>query len=149
MEINQFNGQNRFLSNFYPCIITYKDIIYPTTEHAYQAAKTTDNNIRKSIAKCPTPGIAKRLGRGVNIRPDWEAIKEEVMLSLLRLKFKSGTYLAYRLVHTYPRDLIEGNTWHDNIWGDCGCYKCKNIVGQNLLGNLLMQVRDELRTTPT
>jgi hypothetical protein len=90
MAIKGFSGQYRFLSNFYPSMI-YK---YPTVEHFYQAMKTHDQELRSRIAACTTPGEAKRMGRNLDLRKDWEDIKNDVMLGkllmLLREELQSG-----------------------------------------------------------
>ena len=91
-----------------------------------------------------SPADAKRAGRSLDIRVDWEEIKVQVMLTGLRLKFAIPE-LRQSLIETRDATLIEGNNWHDNIWGQCGCSSCydNSVEPQNLLGNLLMQVRDE------
>jgi nicotinamidase-related amidase len=87
--------------------------------------------------------MAKRMGRQVTLRSDWEQVKEQVMYDCLVEKFKDEQ-LRNLLIATYPSELIEGNTWHDNCWGNCVCEKCKHINGRNLLGKTLMRVRKEL-----
>lgn len=139
-----FEGDFEFLSNFFPSPIVHEGITYPTNEHFFQAMKTLDPLERKSVANAATPGRAKRLGRKIALRSDWEAIKSDVMLQGLRLKF-ANPVLAEKLLATGNKILVEGTTWHDNEWGDCSCDKCKHIPGQNKLGKLLMQVREELR----
>jgi len=136
--ITEFSGRNRFLSNFYKSPMEVEGVRYPTVEHFYQAQKTLDAELRKQIADIPTPSHAKRHGRTVWLRPGWENIKNEIMLQGLRLKFV-GTPLATLLLNTGDAELIEGNTWGDTYWGVC------NGVGENMLGKLLMQVRDEIR----
>lgn len=133
--INQFRGEYRFLSNFYPSIVVY-DNVYPTVEHFFQAMKTKDTSIREAFALLPTPGDAKKLGRKLTLREDWEQMKFDVMELGLRKKF-SDPDLAKRLVETYPHDLIEGNWWNDKIWGIC----FKTNEGENHLGRILMIVR--------
>lgn len=145
--ITQFRGQYAFLSNFHPVLIMYENIVYPTLEHAYQAVKTTDGDVRLIISNLQHPRESKRYGRRINLRDDWDDIKLNIMLELLRLKFKPGTILETMLVNTYPLLLVEGNMWHDNFWGSCACLKCKGVYKGNMLGKLLMQVRDELRST--
>lgn len=143
--INNFEGYNAFLSNFYECPIVDKDgILYPTNEHYFQAYKTLNIEERKMIAAAATPGQAKRMGRRVQLRADWEQVKESVMLDALRLKFSNGL-MQDLLLTTGDQILVEGNWWHDNEWGDCQCDKCIGIKGKNKLGNLLMFVRNELR----
>ena len=139
-----FEGENAFLSNFEESPFEVAGIKYPTVEHWFQAWKTTDLEIHKAIAAAPTPGKAKRMGRKVDLRPDWEQIKIEVMRAGLRYKFENPELRA-KLLATGNEPLMEGNTWHDNTWGNCFCPKCIGIHGQNLLGALLMETREKIR----
>lgn len=136
--INCFDGEFAFLSNFYPSPIEFEDITYPTNEHFFQAMKTLDLDERRAIANCATPGQAKRMGRRVALRPDWEEVKEDVMLTGLCIKFTDRA-LRSQLLETGDEELVEGNSWGDTTWGVC------NGVGQNKLGKLLMRVREELK----
>src|SRR5437870_4608924 len=70
--IPEFQGQYRFLSNFYPAEVHFEGLTYPTVEHAYQSAKTLDMNERRRIAALPTPAQAKAAGHSLTPRPDWE-----------------------------------------------------------------------------
>lgn len=142
--IKEFAGKYEFLSNFWHSPFTYEGITYPTNEHFFQAMKTLDPNERMWIASAVTPGDSKRRGRTCKLRYDWEMIKDEVMLTGLRLKF-SNPALRTQLIMTGDEELIEGNWWHDNTWGSCSCDACRPIIGQNRLGKLLMQVRTEIR----
>lgn len=142
--ISCFDGKWAFLSNFYWSEIEFEGITYPTNEHFFQAMKTLDIDERRQIANCLTPGQAKRMGRQVALRPDWEEVKEDVMFLGLCLKF-ADEQLADWLVETGDELLVEGTTWHDNEWGNCSCPKCKNIEGKNKLGKLLMKVRSMIR----
>lgn len=139
--IDRFEGEFAFLSNFYPSPIQYQGVSYPTVEHFFQAMKTTDRAERLAISRAKTPGQAKKIGRRVALRPEWEDLKEKVMLFALRGKF--GGDLRRWLACTAPAHLVEGNHWHDNYWGDCRCRACES-PGKNRLGHLLMQVRDEV-----
>lgn len=85
--INRFTGPNRWLSNFYPSQIEVDGITYPTVEHAFQAAKTFDMDVRRMISQVSAPSAAKTIGRTVVLREDWEQNKIDVMRDLLRLKF--------------------------------------------------------------
>ena len=145
IKIDSFTGKYYFLSNFSNSYIyDEKGIEYPTVEHYFQAAKTFNTQKRQEIAAAPTPGKAKWLGRRVNLRPDWNDVKTDVMRSALRIKF-SQPYLREKLLETGDAELIEGNWWHDNFYGDCHCEKCKNIAGENRLGKLLMEIREDLK----
>lgn len=141
--ITNFHGEFAFLSNFYPVDIIHEGILYHSTEAAYQASKTIDERMKQRIAEME-PGEAKRAGRKVNIRIDFEEQKDAIMLELLRKKFKRGTDFAKMLDVTGDVPLIEGNTWHDQYWGVCTCPSCGS-TGRNILGQLLMIVRAENR----
>lgn len=142
--IDSFDGDYFFLSNFYPSPIVGKDdgISYPTVEHYFQAHKVMDLEEREKIAGARTPGLAKRAGRAVELRPDWEKVKIGIMWDALKLKF-ADPELKAKLLSTGNTELIEGNTWHDNYWGNCHCPKCINKVGYNQLGGLLCVVREQ------
>jgi ribA/ribD-fused uncharacterized protein len=142
--IDDFKGKYWFLSNFYKCAIKYEGLLYPSTEHAYQAAKSLDKSKRKEFTEFESPRVAKNLGRSVKLRDDWELVKRYVMKNLLKIKFENP-YLRLRLHKTKGNYLVEGNYWHDNIWGNCSCDRPECIpVGQNILGLLLMEIRDEV-----
>jgi len=136
--IDEFQGRYRFLSNFYPVIVEYDGMTFRSVEHAFQAAKTHNHDQRVAIQKCDKPGDAKRKGRQVALRPDWEKAKLGVMLDLLQRKFQYPV-LEQLLLATGHAQLIEGNSWGDTFWGQCGG------TGQNHLGKLLMAVRQELQ----
>lgn len=137
-----FKGDYLWLSNFWPVTVMYDGLVYPSVEHAYQAAKTTDQVHRSRIAAASTPGRAKRLGNRAPLRPQWDYMKEDVMLALLRQKFQVPE-LKQHLLDTGEEQLVEGNTWGDTYWG---VYRGK---GHNRLGVLLMRVRTELRSEGT
>lgn len=138
-RISGFFGDYRWLSNFWPSKVLLDHSDYPTIEHAYQAAKTTNSAHRFLIRKAKTPGEAKRLGKTlVTLRPDWEVVKIEVMRQLVRQKFLKQPFRA-QLLETGDADLIEENSWGDTFWGVC------RGVGRNELGKILMRIRAELR----
>lgn len=133
-----------FLSNFYICPIVREGMGFNSAEAAYQAAKLTAPEHKRLIANEDSPGKAKRMGRSLPIRPDWEDVRLDVMLDVLRLKFGQNLPLAEMLLSTGDALLVEGNRWHDNFWGNCSCGRCSDIPGLNHLGRALMQVREEL-----
>lgn len=137
-DILGFNGENSFLSNFHPSTIRTPRLIYPTVEHFFQAHKTLDLFEHTRIASRPSPGAAKKEGRNVELRQDWEDVKDEIMRTALRLKFIQSPDLWQKLVSTGGSYLEETNHWDDTYWGVC------NGKGLNMLGHLLMQVREEL-----
>jgi len=140
--IEIFRGEYFFLSNFYQTPIEFENKVYPSSENAYQAAKTDQQNrdefmLHKNGASI-SPGEAKRLGRKVKLRENWENLRLQVMEDILRIKFKPNSYLANKLIRTETRQLIEGNTWRDTYWGSY------NGKGQNNLGKILMKIRESL-----
>lgn len=142
--ITSFEGKYSFLSNFYACQTEYHNVKYPTSEHAYQAAKTNNPIQREAIKNADTPDDAKRLGRRVEIKSNWDEIKDEVMYEIVLNKFKNKRMQA-KLLATENEQLVEGNYWHDNHFGSCYCKKCLQLPKENVLGKILMRVRDELR----
>lgn len=140
--INEFKGQYRFLSNFWYVDILYNGTIFPTTEHFFQAMKTTDKSIRLSISKLPYPAQTKKMGRTIDLRPDWDKIKLDVMRYAIHAKFEDQT-LRLQLAQTCPHELVEGNYWHDTYWG----IALNTGQGQNHLGKILMAERDSILCT--
>lgn len=136
-EIRTFKNKNAFLSNFYPVFVYYEGMRFPSVEHAFQAAKTNDLKIRKLFMIAPTAKDAKRFGRKVKLRDNWDSVKVDVMEMLLRQKFANPT-LREQLLNTKDSMLIEGNNHGDTFWGVC------KGSGQNYLGRLLMKIRQEI-----
>lgn len=137
-KIDKFDGDFAFLSNFYPAPINTDGMSFKSSEAAYQAQKCLNTMDKFQFCNLE-PRDAKKLGRKVQLRPDWEDIKDEVMSHILSLKFRQNPNLGNLLIATGDAELIEGNHWQDTYWGVC------DGVGENRLGKLLMQVRRELR----
>lgn len=143
MKIDSFqypDGTHSPLSNFYPSPFELDGHTWPTVEHYFQAAKSANPDGYHRVREAPTPGQAKRLGRGVALRADWEEVKLDVMREALAAKFAPESPLAAWLLDTGDALLVEGNTWNDRQWGVC------DGVGRNWLGVLLMARRAELRS---
>lgn len=132
-----FRGKYAFLSNFHPCKVVYEGIEYPSSEHAFMSGKTLDQQEKQHIASLPTPAAAKKYGRSITLRPDWEEVKFKIMEDVLRIKFEDPK-LREKLLATKGFLLEELNWWKDTCWGIC------NGVGENHLGKLLMKVRDSI-----
>ena len=144
-SIDDFQGDYAFLSNFAPAPVRLNGVQYPTVEHAYQAAKTLEPAEREKIRGASTPGLARKMGRKVAKRPDWPDLKVDLMRDLVRQKFEGQRDLKKSLLATGDAELVEGNTWHDNFWGNCRCARCASTPGQNWLGRILMDVRRHLQ----
>ncbi|MBQ8965274.1 NADAR family protein [Ruminococcus sp.] len=136
--IDSFRGEYYFLSNFYESKVTYEGVTYLNNEAAFQSIKTLDMEERKSFASLD-PTAAKKAGRKVSLRKDWENIKINVMYEICKAKFTQNEELKEKLLATGDEELVEGNNWNDRIWGKV------NGVGANNLGKILMRIREELR----
>lgn len=134
--IKGFRGKYSFLSNFYETPVTYEGITYRNSEAAFQAAKTLKN---KEKFKDMTGVEAKKAGRVVIMRNDWDEIKLEKMYEICLAKFSQNPELKEKLLETKDEYIQEENTWGDMYWGTV------KDVGQNNLGKILMQVREELK----
>lgn len=134
-----FREKYWFLSNMYPCTCEYGGYVFNSSEALFQAIKcTNDSDIRLLVG---VDGFtAKRIGRRVKLRNDWEKIKLDAMYDAVCTKFLQNKYLAELLMDTGNLELVEDNTWGDTFWGRC------NGVGQNHLGKILMEIREELRS---
>ena len=133
--ITEFKGRWTRLSNFAPCSIWFERHIYGSTEHAYQAAKTLDEDERQKIRNLATPNQAKKVGRQLSLRKDWESVKVDIMAQLLLEKFAQEPDRTI-LLSTGEVELVEGNWWGDKFWGQCPLG-----TGKNWLGKLLMKTR--------
>lgn len=169
--ITRFTGEHGFLSNFYEAPFQLAGGDTPpthwwnTAEHAFQAYKATDLFGFTKIRNARTPAEAKRLGRKIECRPDWDLVKRELMLRILLSKF-SIPDLHRQLIATGDAILVEGNTWNDVYWGAVpapltvsfrrgpgfppgelpvwrpGGMASEWLIGCNWLGRLLMMCRE-------
>lgn len=141
-EIKFYSTQDEFgqFSNFAHFPIKLDGKIWHTTEHYFQAQKFVDPQYQEKIRAERSPMIAARLGRNrkQKLRTDWESVKNNVMKKALLAKFTQHEELKNLLISTGGTKLIE-HTVNDAYWGDGGDAK-----GQNFLGRLLMQIRDEI-----
>jgi len=142
--IKEFQGKYRFLSNFWECPVLYENQIYPSSEHLYQALKTLNIDEREKIRLSPNAAQAKRLGKKVDVRLDWESIKEDIMEEIVWRKFRQNTKLGKALIETGTEELQEGNKWHDLWFG----VDIKTGLGQNKMGKILMKIREKLKNLP-
>lgn len=147
-----FSGNLRFLSNFHVEPFSFDawelgagEMACRTAasgEHAFNALKTADVDQQAWVLAAPTPLEAKRRGRRVALRPDWDTGGRVLAMQVvLRGKFRPGSRLAELLVQTGTLRLVETNYWHDQFWGDCYCPRHSGTPGVNMLGELLMSRR--------
>ena len=133
------------LSNFHPATIEVDGKVYKDVEAAFQAGKQKDGVDDPAFYQV-SKGDAKRLGRSVDLRPDWNKIKYEHMKKCLRAKFTQHPRLAEILLSTGKDWIVEDTTaWHDNEWGACSCERCASKQSYNLQGQALMEIRAELQ----
>ena len=128
------------LSNFAPFGFECDGVFWPTVEHFFQAQKFTEPTYRERIRVARTPRDARSLGqsRQFQIRPEWESVREEIMLKALRLKFQRPELKA-TLLSTGQSPLVEASPF--DYFRGAG----QDGSGQNRLGRLLEQVRQELQ----
>ncbi len=138
-KIDSFRGKYYFLSNFYPAKVTYEGFTYKNNEAAFQAQKVLSIDGKSAFTEL-SPADAKKKGRRVRLRPDWEQVKDGIMEEIVRAKFTQNPDLKQQLLLTGNAELIEGNTWNDCYWG----VDARSGIGQNHLGKILMKVREEL-----
>lgn len=137
-----FRKEFHFLSNFY--LVEIKDTdgyVWPSSEHIFQALKSLNPDDWEIVRNHPLKGL-KYFSRTLPLRSDWEIVKIDVMRKALKAKFSQHPELFEKLKNI-KEEIIEHNDWHDNFWGSCICNKCKD-KGENMLGKLLMGLRDGL-----
>ena len=140
-DVKQFQNEHRFLSNFAYVDVVFEGVTYRSVEAAYQAAKTLDPELRKPFMYAMSYQ-AKRMGKLLDVRPDWDDVKESIMCDLLRQKFYNNPYHKNGLLATGDGYLEEGNVWGDRYWG----VDLQTGEGENRLGKILMEIRSELET---
>lgn len=134
--IKEFQGEYRWLSNFAKVEVYWDNKKFPSVENAYQAAKNDDIKWHE-LCQTQDEFFIKKASRGINIRPDWNIIKESVMFDLLNQKYNQEPYLT-KLLDTNNLYIQEGNTWGDKFWGFC----LKTNKGENRLGKMIMEIRE-------
>jgi ribA/ribD-fused uncharacterized protein len=140
MTISNFSGEHAYLSNFYVRPLRVGSIVYTCGEQYFQSRKCLYVEDWQEVMTAAYPASQKRIGRHVDLRPDWESVKIPVMRKLLSKKFpRPGENLSERLLSTGNHDLVESNNWGDDFWGQV------DGTGHNWLGHLLMARRAELR----
>lgn len=139
-KITRFRSRHFFLSNMFPVPIRYKGIKYNSVEHAFQASKCIKPKDAMWIRSARTPSRARILGKRIKLRANWSKIRVKIMFNLLKEKFKNPK--MRQLLNDTKNDLIiEENSWHDTFWGKCIC-EDHNNSGENILGKMLMYIRD-------
>ena len=139
-KITKFKGEYGFLSNFYPCTVTYNDHEYGSAEVAYQSEKCAKEKDRLAISQMDSKK-AKASGKKILRKSNWHEIKLEAMYGIVKAKFTQNENLKKKLLATGNSELIESNSWRDKFWGTN-----LKLEGENHLGRILMKVREEIRT---
>lgn len=145
--IDRFNGEFEWLSNMLPCDCPHDGLVFKSSEHLYQWLKVAPGWWRDRIFEAPHGKVAKKLAGNEKCpkqpHEDWSTFKLACMEIALRSKFGHNADLRQKLIDSDPRDLIEGNYWHDQFYGNCTCPKCASTMGHNHLGKMLMKLRAE------
>lgn len=141
--INFYSTRDEYgcFSNFSAHRIFLKEKSWKTTEHYFQAQKFAGTLHEEELRLAASPMMVAKMGRDRKrpLRKDWEKVKDEIMLEALRAKFTEHKDLRGILLGTGDAVLVE-HTKNDSYWADGG-----DGSGKNMLGILLMQVREELR----
>lgn len=136
------------LSNFSSFQLVHEGLDFPTSEHAYhwekfatEEADFTRNDVAFQISAAPSAHEAFKIAEANKHlrRPDWDQVKVDVMRVILRAKAAQHEYVRRKLLATGDRELVE-DSWRDDFWG-----WGPNRDGRNMLGQLWMEVRSELR----
>lgn len=138
-EIMTFRGAYSFLSNMHKASFEWDGRIYQNSEAAFQSAKSLDPAVRDTFSDM-SGVIAKRAGKRLMLRSDWEDVKDGIMEEIVRAKFLQNPDLRQKLIDTGDMELTEGNSWHDTYWG----VDVRTGRGENHLGIILMRIRAEL-----
>lgn len=144
--ISSFTGEYEFLSNFYNSEVKFEGITYPSAEVAFQASKLSSYDDKLAFSHL-TSAQAKFEGRKLTPKEGWDELKVTAMSIIIKDKFTQNEVLKAKLLATNDMQLVYSNSWHDNFWGTCNCAKCtqEGKEGTNLLGKIIMQVRDNIR----
>ena len=132
-------------SNFSSFAIEWKGKLWMTSEHAYHSEKFTDEALKAAIRETRSAHDALKLSHehGGAYCPDWAQVKVGIMKEILHAKVAQHPYVKKKLLETGEREIIE-DSWRDDFWG-----WGPNKDGQNHLGKLWMEVRDEIRAEET
>lgn len=146
-SITDFHDEHYWLDNMWLANIRWNNsLTFHSVEQGFVYFKTRSPEVRKAVLDEKDPYSCKAIGRTPGVmREDWDRIKFMIMAELVRRKFAQHEVLKRKLLNTGDLILIEGNTWDDNIWGHCICANCRDIPHQNMLGQILMGLRAELR----
>lgn len=152
-----FSGEMAWASNFYDAPIVFDDtkhnlrdifkqfkfdtLEYPSSEYLYQSLKTTNETDKEFVRTSTTNAMAKKNGRKIMSRMDWDYVKVDAMRLCLYLKFYQHPDLMVKLLETGNKPLIEYNDWNDTFWGICS----RTNEGENWLGRLLMDLRNHIK----
>jgi len=140
--IKEFQGEYRWLSNFWPVTIFFKERRFSSVEHAYMSEKNDAEVWKDFCTNEKDHKIVKKMSDIISLRPNWEEVKIGIMKELVRLKFQNPE-LRKKLLATGDTYLQEGNDWGDTFWG----VDLETGKGENMLGKIIMDVRDELRNS--
>ena len=138
---SRLDNDYSFLSNFHNAPLLIDGKVWSTNEHFFQAQKTADMADQERLRQCAKPSQAKHLGRRVKLRKDWETVKVDIMRHVCREKFDQHPELREKLLSTGSAVLAERSS-RDKFWADAG-----NGSGRNMLGKIIMQIRDEFRNS--
>ena len=121
--------------------VRVEGIVYKTPEHLYQSRKTLNIKERNVVAGAGSPGIAKQIGKHVQLRGNWNEIKLDVMRRVQEIRFDQPYWEKQLLESTDLVSIVEYNWWHDNYWGACLCDHCRSLEKLNHLGKIIQEIK--------
>ncbi len=143
MVINFYTTRGTYgcFSNFSRHPVTLKGLVWKTSEHYFQAQKFADTKYEEAVRQCNMPGDAANIGRdrSLPLRKDWESVKDSIMEEVVYAKFTQNPEIKQVLLSTGDSELVE-HTENDSYWGDGG-----DGSGKNMLGKILMKVRERIK----
>ncbi len=139
--IKEFQGEYRWLSNFWPVQIKYKGRVFHNVENAFHSEKSDDSFFKDFCKLESNPKIVKKRQLDmITLRSDWGNVKVEIMEELTRIKYHN-LELQQKLLDTGNQEIQEGNSWDDTFWG----INLETGKGENRLGKIIMKIRDEIK----
>lgn len=136
--IDGFRGEYEYLANTYNSDITYDGMTYTNAEAAYWAQRVKDKRARNKYSRLSGNKARAKAMQAIPIE-DWETTKNDIMMNILRVKFNKNSELGKKLIATNDAKIINTNTYRDDYYG---VYMNK---GKNILGKMLMKIRDEIK----
>lgn len=138
LVIRGFFGRNAWLGNSYPVKFRLHGMFWKSVDHYIFACRAIKESDRDAVRNAKTPIEARVISKEIKWRPDWKEADAKNVNEAVEAKFTQNAELGRKLIYTRDIELVHENRWNDKLWGVC------DDEGENLLGKLLMEVRDRI-----